>query len=81
MEAIYCNTWPILPNRLTYPEFLPAEQHKDHLYSDDAGILEKIIWAIDHIEKIRASRICFISEPFDWKSMAPIYDKTMRSVL
>ena len=81
MEAIYCNTWPILPNRLTYPELLPTEQHKDHLYSDDAEILEKIIWAIDHIEKIRASRIRFISEPFDWKTMAPIYDKAMRSVL
>tara|TARA_B100001013_G_scaffold218355_1_gene133198 strand:- start:642 stop:1217 length:576 start_codon:yes stop_codon:yes gene_type:complete len=81
MEAIYCNTWPILPNRLTYPELLPAEQHEDHLYSDDAGILEKIIWAIDHIEQIRASQIRFISEPFDWNTMAPIYDETLKSVL
>ena len=44
-------------------------------------ILEKVIWAIDHIEKIRASQVRFISEPFDWKTMAPIYDKAMRSVL
>ena len=31
MEAIYCGVWPILPNRLTYPELLPSEMHSENI--------------------------------------------------
>jgi glycosyltransferase involved in cell wall biosynthesis len=80
MEAMYCDTWPILPNRLTYPELLPPDQHKDHLYSDDQDLFNKIIWAIENHEKIKATHFHPIAQPFDWASMAPMYDNAMEQV-
>ena len=77
MEAIYCDTWPILPNRLTYPELLPSELHNDHLYSNETDLFQKIIWAIENYEKIKSAQLCFIAKPFDWETMAPIYDEAM----
>ena len=77
MEAIYCDTWPILPNRLTYPELIPSELHNDHLYSNETELFQKIIWAIENYEKIKSAQLCFIAKPFDWETMAPIYDEAM----
>ena len=42
MEALYCNTYPLLPDRLTYPELLPEKFHKDHIYRDKTDLLEKL---------------------------------------
>ena len=80
MEAIYCDTWPLLPHRLTYPELLPPEQHRDHLYTDDQDLFNKIIWAIENHEKIKSTHFYSIAKPFDWESMAPMYDNAMEQI-
>ena len=80
MEAIYCNTWPILPNRLTYPELLPPDQHKDHLYSGEDDLFSKITWALGHHEKIKSTPFPPFAKPFDWETMAPVYDNAMEQI-
>lgn len=80
MEAIYCNTWPILPNRLTYPELIPRKLHKSHLYNNENDLATKLFCALDNISKVRKSELRFISKPYDWKLMAPIYDKTLDKI-
>jgi len=80
MEAIYCNTWPILPARLTYPELIPKKSQKEHLYVDKSDLYEKIIWAIQNYKKIRKTNLSAITFQFDWKAMVPIYDKVMNSI-
>jgi len=77
MEAIYCNTWPILPNRLTYPELIPAELHHDHIYLDNENLLKKIKWALDNINTIRNSKISKVAEIYNWKKMAKVYDRAI----
>ena len=74
MEAIYCNTWPILPKRLTYPELIPVELHDDHIYLDNKDLFNRIIWAIDNIEIIRNSNISSAAIKYNWKKMAKVYD-------
>ena len=74
MEAIYCNTWPILPERLTYPELIPAELHNDHIYLDNENLIKKIKWALDNIDTIRNSKISKVAEKYNWKEMAKVYD-------
>ena len=74
MEAIYCNTWPILPKRLTYPELIPAELHNDHIYLDNENLIKKIKWALDNIDTIRNSKISKVAEKYNWKKMAKVYD-------
>ncbi len=42
VEAIYCGAAPVLPNRLSYPELIPAEFHARCLYDDFPGLLVKL---------------------------------------
>ncbi len=75
MEAIYCGLWPILPYRLSYPELIPGKSHSNHLYKNEKELYEMIIWAIENCNKIRVSKISSVAARFDWKTMAPVYDK------
>ena len=80
MEAIYCETWPILPNRLTYPELIPSELHHNHIYKNEEDLFNKVKWSIDNIDKIRKSKIAKIAKKYDWNEMAKIYDQTIRAL-
>ena len=81
MEAIYCGVWPILPNRLTYPELLPSEMHSENIYNTDKELINKICWAITNHQKLNKSNLATISEKFDWLVMAPEYDKKLEALL
>ena len=74
MEAIYCGNWPILPNRLTYPELLPEVNHKENIYQDEKDLYKKIINAIVNIENIRKTKLSSIASKFSWDIMVPVYD-------
>lgn len=76
LEAIYCRTFPILPNRLSYPELILPELHHLCFYENNLDLTNKLsallndpsplpqLWPIlsNHVAK------------YDWSSMAPIYD-------
>ncbi len=81
MEAIYCGAYPILPKRLTYPELLPDTSHHKHLYDNEDELYELVKDCIDHIEMNRENAIGDWVNKFDWKLMAPIYDKLFRSYI
>ncbi len=40
LEAICAGAFPLLPDRLSYPELVPESLHSACLYQDDAGLLE-----------------------------------------
>ncbi len=80
MEAIYCNTWPILPNRLTYPELIPNELHHEILYNTEEELFRKTSWAIKKTKKLSKTSLVSVSEQFDWQIMAPIYDEKLEAI-
>ncbi|MDB9854452.1 DUF3524 domain-containing protein [Candidatus Marinimicrobia bacterium] len=80
MEAIYCDTWPILPNRLTYPELLPPDYHKEHIYLDEADFYNKVVSALVEFKKKRGSKFGNIASEFRWEKMATIYDDTFETI-
>jgi len=75
IEAIYTDTYPLLPNRLTYPELLPEKYHKNHIYIDESDLYEKLKSAIMDISHVRTCKFSAIAEPFDWGNMTPVYDE------
>jgi glycosyltransferase involved in cell wall biosynthesis len=81
MEALYCNTYPLLPDRLAYPELLPEKFHKDHIYRDKTDLFDKLKECILNINEKRNNQFSQIAQPFDWNTMAPIYDNLFRDLI
>ena len=80
MEAIYCGAWPILPNRLTYPELIPLMHHPDNLYNDPNELYEKVICALKNYKKVRENRLDTLAQQYNWETMAPIYDRELNLI-
>ena len=79
MEAIYCNTLPLLPERLTYPELLPVELHQNHIYTNETDLYEKLKSAIQKISEVRKMEFSLIAKKYSWANMGPIYDELFLS--
>ena len=73
IEAIYCNCYPILPDRLAYPEHLP---NYPHLYFNSfdklCKKLENAILDFNNLESVRD----FVKQ-YDWKELIKEYDEKL----
>jgi glycosyltransferase involved in cell wall biosynthesis len=75
VEAVYCNTYPLLPGRLAYPEHIPQEHHGDHIYSDFDDLVARLRRGIGNIQQIRQTETQHFVRHYDWQTMAPKYDE------
>ncbi len=57
IEALYMGCFPILPNRLAYPEHIPEDQHRLHLYDDFKGLVSRLVRAVSDIDTVRATNL------------------------
>jgi len=80
VEALYCNCYPLLPKRLTYPELVPLEKYPEVFYEDDAELVEKLAAAVQNIDSIRRRSFRHCIEAYDWQHMAPVYDALLEAV-
>ncbi len=89
VEAIHCGAFPILPQRLAYPEHLcgkPVEgagagnEYEKYFYDDFEGLLRALEWAVVNIEKVRRLNVSARVARYGWEQMAPIYDREMEKV-
>jgi glycosyltransferase involved in cell wall biosynthesis len=78
-EAIYAGAFPLLPNRLVYPERIPAEFHASCLYSTHEDLVGRLRWAVDHREEAAAIAVALrpAMAGCDWSVMAPVYDTVL----
>ena len=81
MEAIYCDTYPLLPNRLSYPELMPIEYHNEHIYINNDDLINKLKSTIMNIKKIRNLKFNKIAHPYDWSTMKKTYDQLLCSFI
>ena len=80
LEAIYCGIWPILPDRLSYPELIPIKNNKNNYYVTETELYNMIIWGIKNYKKIKKNELIRIAKPYDWSKMAPIYDRSFETI-
>lgn len=71
IEAVYAGAFPVLPNRLSYPELLPPKHHEACLYSNFDGLVARLRVAIDDRPAVDLSPAM---QQFDWSALAPTYD-------
>jgi glycosyltransferase involved in cell wall biosynthesis len=81
IEAMYCGCFPLLPDRLAFPELFPPEVRFACFYKDTRDLVERLITAVREIEQIRSVNFRDIAERYDWRRVAPMYDATLRDIV
>ena len=82
LEAIHAGAFPILPNRLSYPELIPSAMHPHCLYDDREGLLAQLRWALTHEEERTAVTNTLIPaiQQYEWSRIAPQYDVAFEQI-
>ena len=73
-EAVYCNTLPLLPDRLAYPEIYKKENNIDVFYSNKEELNSKIEKIITSKNLRLKNNVKLLIEKFDWDYMIKKYD-------
>ncbi|HEY6008532.1 MAG TPA: DUF3524 domain-containing protein, partial [Geobacteraceae bacterium] len=79
--ALYCACHPLLPDRLAYPEHIPAEGHDLFLYGEGTlaarlrDILQRGTASAPDLAGVRSH-----VGRYDWRHLAPGYDDLLESV-
>ena len=74
MEAIYCNCYPILPNRLAYPEHIP--NNTSIFYNDFDELCKKLENSILNFKQLE--KFNTFVEKYDWQNIISVYDEKFK---
>ena len=80
VEGIYCNSYPLLPKRLAYPEHIPQEFHNEFFYDDFDGLVRRLEETIANIEQVRKREAGRFIDRYRWEEMAPLYDSEIKQL-
>ena len=80
MEAVFCDVWPILPDRLSYVELFKNKGYAKNIYTSDFELIEKIENAIKNIHQIRNESLKEVAKEYDWRRLAKIYDSELEKI-
>jgi glycosyltransferase involved in cell wall biosynthesis len=75
VQAVYCDTCPLLPDRLAYPEHIPPERRTEFIYESFEDLVDRLRRRILDIEETRAVRTSDFVRRYDWGTIAPLYDR------
>ncbi len=76
VEALYCNTFPLLPKRLAYPWIIPVEYHPRCFYDDFEDLLTRLAEAITNIDQTRQFSLRSVVAQYDWNRQTKLYDES-----
>ncbi len=83
VEAMHCNTFPLLPNRLAYPEHIPESKKTNYLYprpEDLYPLLKKAVLNIDRTRELGTDARTFVTH-YDWSAQIANYDRLFTTVI
>jgi glycosyltransferase involved in cell wall biosynthesis len=76
LEAIYCGAYPLLPNRLAYPELLPLDKYSSHFYETFDELVAKLERVLQEGLYERQDVGAAVKN-FGWDIVAPQYDAAL----
>ncbi|MEE8348211.1 MAG: DUF3524 domain-containing protein, partial [Acidobacteriota bacterium] len=79
LEAAFCETLPLVPKRLSYPEILPPEFHEPCLYASEDELLERLKQVLRNPRSLRKTARALATKvgAYHWKQWAPEYDRLL----
>jgi glycosyltransferase involved in cell wall biosynthesis len=80
VQAMYCETIPLLPKRLAYPEHIPENDHDRFFYDDPDDMLARLRNLLQSCRTDNKKEIRNFVSHYDWKSQITSYDKLFESL-
>ncbi|MEZ4985652.1 MAG: hypothetical protein R2795_11555 [Saprospiraceae bacterium] len=81
IDAMASGVYPLVPNRLAYPEHITPTHHTQHLYADDTALLQKTIALLENPQQMTPSLYREWAMRYDWTVQAPKYDAALEEVV
>jgi len=83
MEAVAHGCFPLLPNRLSYPELMPGKFRELVIYKSDRTLETRLAQVLKAPEQIRVARreLAEHAAGFSWEAMILAYDDFMAQTL
>lgn len=78
VEAAARGCLPLVPDRLSYPEIIPASFHGICLYRSETELAEKLAWMLKNIRLLDHTRARLAAEMvhrYDWQSRIAAFDR------
>ena len=76
---MYCDTYPILPNRLSFREVFDQGRNSEIFYDKDNELLEKTIKSLKGYTKLE--NYSFLTKHYDWKNISNHYDQNFKRMI
>ncbi|MBX2904234.1 MAG: DUF3524 domain-containing protein [Chitinophagales bacterium] len=80
VEAMFCNTVPLLPKRLAYAEHVP-QQFSSTFFYDENDFVSKLQKRIMDVKYLRTMNTRQWVEKYDWKTCVAEYDNGLREMI
>ena len=82
VEAIRYGCLPLLPNRLSYPEIIPAVFHNDFLYKNQEDLVEKLCFIITNYNRLQEKRddLSLSMASYAWTNRIHAYDNVLEKL-
>ncbi|MDK1030403.1 MAG: DUF3524 domain-containing protein [Planctomycetia bacterium] len=81
VEAIASGLYPLLPNRLSYTEIIPARWHGEFLYRDSRGLRSRLIRLLEgKADWAPARQLASHIQAHDWHNLAKRYDEALEEL-
>jgi len=75
IEAMYCDTLPLLPKRLAYPEHIPESLHSTFFFDDYIDLEKRLQKLIFNLKVIRNQSVKQYVSHYDWSEIIEEYDQ------
>ena len=82
-EALFCECLPLLPNRLSFPDLLPADLHDKYLYQDEDDLVTKLMALLTATENYQEDIPALTQHvhQYDIQRLVPKYLELFREVM
>ena len=74
VQAVYCGAFPLLPDRLAYPEHFPGNEYPENYYSDFDDLVMKLGKLCSSRRNPQTKTLQERAACYDWSTLGAIYD-------
>lgn len=81
LEAVYCNTLPLLPKRCAYPDHFPIDQFSDLYFESDSDFKDKLRDQLETSKfKFNFTELRSIISQYSWNNVANKFDNFISEI-